>query len=100
MLWGREDRVYQPCFPFGRVALDPGLDALAGHAHRGGDVGLLPACLMALDDQAPTMDGQAGTTVGHENLRVGVGLRQATSHPEVLVRSSRRAATNVLTGYN
>jgi hypothetical protein len=37
--------------------------------------------------------------VGHENLRVGVGLRQATSHSEVLVRSTRLAATNVLAGY-
>jgi hypothetical protein len=60
---------------------------------------LLPAGLVALNDQATTVDGQTGTTVGHENLRVGVGLRQATSHPEVLVRSVRLAATNVLAGY-
>jgi hypothetical protein len=38
--------------------------------------------------------------VGHENLRAGVGLRQATSQPEVLARSARLAATNVLAGYN
>lgn len=61
---------------------------------------LRPAGLVALDDQSPTMNGQPGTTVGHENLRVGVGLRQATSHSEVLVRSTRLAATNVLAGYN
>ena len=29
--------------------------------------------------------------VGHENLRVDVGLRQATPHPEVLLRSSQLA---------
>jgi hypothetical protein len=46
------------------------------------------------------VDRQSSTTVEHENLRVGVGLRQATSHPEVLLRSTRLAATNVLAGYN
>jgi hypothetical protein len=55
---------------------------------------------MSFNDQSPTMNGQPGITVGHENLRVGVGLRQATSHSEVLVGSTRLAATNVLAGYN
>jgi hypothetical protein len=62
-------------------------------------VGLAPAGLMAGDDQAATMNGQPGVSVGHENLRVGVGLRQSTSHSEVLVRSTKLAATNVLAGY-
>jgi hypothetical protein len=56
--------------------------------------------MVALNDQQTTVDSEAGTTVGHENLRVGVGLRQATSHSEVLVRSTRLAATNVLAGYS
>lgn len=60
---------------------------------------LFPTLLVALDDQQPSVNGQSGITVGHENLRVGVGLRQATSHSEVLVRSTRLAATNVLAGY-
>jgi len=55
---------------------------------------------MTLDDQPATVNSQPGTTVGHENLRVGVGLRQATSQPEALVPSSRLAATNVLAGYS
>lgn len=63
-------------------------------------MGLWPAGLVALDDQTATMNGQSGTTVGHENLRVGVGLRQATSHPEVLPGSTSLAATNVLAGYS
>jgi hypothetical protein len=55
---------------------------------------------MTLNDQQTTVEQGAGTTVGHENLRVGVGLRQATSHSEVLVRSTRLAATNVLARYS
>ena len=38
--------------------------------------------LMA-DDQAAAVDSQPGPTVGHDCLRLGVGLRQATSHSEV-----------------
>ena len=45
-----------------------------------------------LDDQPAAMDGGAGMSVRHENLRVGVrvgaGPRQATPHSEVLLRSS------------
>ena len=55
---------------------------------------------LALDDHSTTVNGHLGTTLGHENLRVGVGLRQATSHPEVLARSARLAATNLMAGYN
>src|SRR5215218_6278621 len=84
----------QAFFALSVIAFQPGLDALARDPHRRSDGGLLPARLVALNDQAATMDGQAGTSVGHENLRVGVGLRQATSHSEVLVRSTRLAATN------
>ena len=89
----------QAGFALGRVAVDPGLHALAGHTHRRGNMRLLPASPVALNDQSTTVNGQSGTTVGHENLRVGVGLRQATSHPEVLARSARLAVTNVLAGY-
>jgi hypothetical protein len=49
--------------------------------------------------QPATVNDQTGTTVGHENLRVGVGLGQATSHSGVLVRSSRLAATDLMAGY-
>ena len=59
--------------------IDPSLDALAGYAHRCGYVGLGPAGLMTGNDQSTTVNGQAGATVGHENLRVSVGRRQA--HP-------------------
>ena len=37
------------------------------------------------------MESGAGITVGHENLRSGMGLRQATPHPGVLFTSSRHA---------
>ena len=60
---------------------------------------LRPAGLVALNDQPTPVDGKAGISVGHENLRDEVGLRQATSHPEVLAHSTRLAATNVLAGY-
>jgi hypothetical protein len=52
-----------------------------------------------LDDQQPAVDGGAGVSVGHEDLRVDVDLRQVTPHSGVLPRSSRRAVTNVLAGY-
>lgn len=46
-----------------------------------------------------TTDGEPGIAVGHVNLRGGMGPRQATSHPEVRVHSTRLAATNVRAGY-
>ena len=60
---------------------------------------LSPAGVVALNDQTASMDGQSRASVVLENLRVGVGLRQATSQPEVLVISTCPAATNVLAGY-
>ena len=54
---------------------------------------------MSLHDQQPAVEDSAGITVGHENLRVDVGLRQATPHSEVLLRSTPTAVTNVLAGY-
>jgi hypothetical protein len=63
-------------------------------------MGLLPAGLVAIADQPAAMDSQTGATVEHENLRIGVGLRQATSHSEVLPCSTRLAATNVLAGHS
>lgn len=83
--------VTQPGFALGLVAGDPGGYALTGHAHGGGDMARAPTILKALDDQPATMDGQAGVTVGHENLRGGRGHKQATSHPEVLPSSTRLA---------
>ena len=70
----------QPGLALGGEAVDPGPHTLAGDHHRGADMGLFPARLVALNDEQPTVDGQPRTTVGHENLRVGVGPRQATSH--------------------
>jgi hypothetical protein len=55
---------------------------------------------MPVDDQLPAVDGQSGITVGHENLRADVGLRQATPHPEVLLRSTRTVVTKVLAQYS
>jgi hypothetical protein len=54
---------------------------------------------MPLDDQLAAVDGESGITVGHENLRADVGLRQATPHSEVLLCSTLTAVTNVLAGY-
>ena len=99
MRCGREDRSLQAGLAFGGVPVDPGLHALAGDAHRRRDVGLGPAGLVTLDDQQPAVERQPSITVGHENLRVGVGLRQATPQPGVLLTSRRLAATNVLAGY-
>jgi len=38
-------------------------------------------------------------SVRYENLRVGVGLRQATAQPEVLLLSTDIDITNVLAQY-
>jgi hypothetical protein len=54
---------------------------------------------MSLHDQQTAVERGAGITVGHENLRVSVGLRQATPHPEVSRSSSNTPATNVLAEY-
>ena len=56
------------------MTVDPGLHTLARDTHRSRDVGLLPALLVALNDQQPTVDGQPRITVGHENLRLGLVL--------------------------
>ena len=49
---------------------DPAVGALAGHAHRFRDVGDgHPFDSDALDQDAPTVRGQAGVTVRHEDLR-------------------------------
>src|SRR4051812_39230959 len=90
----------QPGLALGFVAGDPGPHALAGDSHRRGDVRLRPAGPMPLDDQLAAVNGGAGITVGHENLRADVGLRQATPHSEVLLRSTPTAVTNVLAGYS
>jgi len=55
---------------------------------------------MPVDDQLPAVNGETSISVGHENLRADVGLRQVTPHPGVLLRSSRPAVTNVLAGYS
>ncbi len=91
--WGAKviDQLAHAGVALGGVPLDPGLDALARDPHRGRDMGLTPPLLVTLNNQPPTVNGQASTTVGHENLRVDVGLRQATPHPGVLLTSSRRA---------
>src|SRR5271156_5224829 len=54
-------------------------------------MGLRPPFTEPLDDQHSAMESGAGITVRHENLRSGMGLRQATPHPEVLLTSSRHA---------
>ena len=52
---------------------------------------LWPTLLKPLDDQHSAVKSGAGITVGHENLRSGMGPRQATPHPGVLFTSSRHA---------
>ena len=73
--------------------LDPGLFVAGPLAIMLGylDMSLFPALLIALDDQQTAMKRRAGITVGHENLRWVVGLRQATPHSEVLFTSSQHA---------
>ncbi len=75
----------------GLTAGDPGPHALTRDPHRRSDMGLRPPFAEPLDDQHSAMESGAGITVGHENLRSGMGLRQATPHPGVLLVSSQRA---------
>jgi len=79
--------------------LDPRPDAFARHSHRRSDVSLLPASLVPANNQQPTMNSQPRITVGHENLRVKVGLRQATPHSGVL-SFVKQNDTKVMSGYN
>lgn len=53
-----------------------------------------------IDQQLASIGVEAGVSVSHENLREGVGLRQATAQPEVLLSSTTHDVTNVLAGYN
>jgi hypothetical protein len=53
---------------------------------------------MPVDEQITAVGRESGITVGHENLRADVGLRQATPHSEVLLRSSPTVITDVLAG--
>ena len=43
---------------------------------------------------------EPGVGVRHENLRVGMGLRQATAQPEVLLTSTTTDVTNVMAKYD
>ena len=80
--------------------VDPVLHALARDTHRGRDVRLGHAGLVALNDQQPTMNGQPGITVGHENLRVEWALDKPHPTRRFSYVNDRLAATNVLAGYN
>src|SRR3712207_1595239 len=91
--------VDQAGLAFGLITGDPGPHALARDSHCCGDVRLPPAGPVPVDDQLTAVRGRAGISVGHEDLRVDVGLRQATPHSEVLPRSSRSDVTNVLAQY-
>jgi hypothetical protein len=53
---------------------------------------------MPVDDRLAAVNGGAGITVEYENLRADVGLRQATPHSEVPLRSSPDV-TSVAAGY-
>lgn len=67
------------------------------------DVRLGHPSFVAFNDQQPSMNGEPGIIVRHENLRVTVGLRQATPHSEVLLTSTTAVQslnrTNVVAGY-
>ena len=66
-----------------------------------GDVGdRAPLMHDAVDQQLVTMRVGPGVSARHENLRAGVGLRQATAQPEVLVQSTTTGVINVLTEHN
>ncbi|GEN79094.1 hypothetical protein AFE02nite_08280 [Actinotalea fermentans] len=65
-----------------------------------GDMGDRSALVHDAVDQQPAAIGvEAGVSVRHENLRVGVGLRQATAQPEVLFSSTTHDVTNVSAEY-
>ncbi|HEX2298341.1 MAG TPA: hypothetical protein VHH34_07465 [Pseudonocardiaceae bacterium] len=63
------------------------------------DVRLLPAGPVQGDDQRPAVNGGAGTSAGHEDLRVDVGPRRATPHSGGFPRSSSPPVTDVPPGY-
>ena len=53
----------------------------------------------SLDQEPATIGVEAGVSVRHENLRVDVGLRQATAQPEVLLSSTTTHVTNLPAEY-
>ncbi|KGM12913.1 hypothetical protein N869_00895 [Cellulomonas bogoriensis 69B4 = DSM 16987] len=66
-----------------------------------GDVSARPPLVHdAVDQQLTAAWVEPGISVRHENLRVGVGLQQATARPEVLPSSTTTDVTNVLAEYN
>lgn len=54
---------------------------------------------MTMDDQQPTMHGQPGVSVGHENLRVVVTFDKPHPTREFSSRQRAETATNVMAGY-
>lgn len=66
-----------------------------------GDASLGPARSVALDDQQPRVDGQAGITVLHRGPPVvGGRVRHTYPAPEALPRSTRHAAANNIQGHD
>ena len=90
----------QTSLALGFMTVDPGPDALSRDTHRCGDVGLLPAGLMTLDDQHAAVHGQTGVTVGHESLQGGRGTLDKP-HPtrRLSPRQPDSPATNLMAGY-
>jgi hypothetical protein len=82
---------------FGEIAADPLVDRGAGDTELFSDSWGGPAAQVALDHELAAVDGGAGVSVGHEDLRCAGWLRQTHPlRPEVLPRSSRHAVNNVL----
>lgn len=62
--------------------------------HRLGDLGLLKALLIALNDQQPATKRRLGTTVGHEDLRWTVDLDQPHPNRRFSPHQANPPATN------
>ena len=82
---------------FGVEPGHPSVGALAGDAHRFGDVrDRHPFVADSLDEQTATMNGEASVTVTHEDLRV---VKTSISTAPEVFALGQRPVTNVVAGY-
>jgi hypothetical protein len=81
--------VAQTGLAFLAEAVDPAVRALARNTLSLRGVGDRPTLIAdALDEQLPATHGQAGITVGHEDLRTVGDLDTHPPHPEVFLTST------------
>jgi hypothetical protein len=89
--------IVKPSLTFGSEPGDPPVSALAGHAHRFGDVRDRHPGLDAFDEESTTVNGQTSITVTHEGLLVCEAAN--STRPGGLHSCQQTRVTNLVAGY-